>query len=188
MSLILALIIGSFFGFVLQKTGAANPEKIINMLRLKDFHLMKTIFLGIGLSSLFLFLLMSAGLIDAHHLSIKTTHLGVLIGGGIMGTGWAISGFCPGTGVVAAGALRKDAPFFLFGGLAGALLFTLFYGSIKATGILDSIWGGKSTLAETGIGKYNTLIQFPGITVAGAIALLFILIALLLPSKKNDFE
>ena len=44
MNIILAIVLGLLFGFILQKIGAANPQITINMLRLKDFHLMKAIF------------------------------------------------------------------------------------------------------------------------------------------------
>ena len=185
MEIFLAVFIGLLFGFVLQKTGAANPQRIIDMLRLKDFHLMKAILLGIGLSSIFLFALMALGLIDNGNLSVKTANIGVIIGGAILGLGWAISGFCPGTGVVAAGAKRKDALFFILGGLAGAFVFTLIYGSLGSTFVFNKIDGGKTTLAETGIEKYTTLIpSVPAIVIAGAIAIVLIFIAWKLPDKK----
>ena len=44
---VLAIILGMFFGFALQRVGATNPQNIINMLRLKDLHLMKAIFFAI---------------------------------------------------------------------------------------------------------------------------------------------
>ena len=104
-----------------------------------------------------------------------------------MGTGWAISGFCPGTGLVAAGAGRKDALPFILGGLVGALIFTLAYGSLKTTFLFNKIGGGKATLAVANPEKYIALIgSVPGVVVAGAIAGVFILIAFMLPEKGNE--
>lgn len=184
MEILSAILIGLLFGFVLQKAGAANPQRIIDMLRLKDFHLMKAIFLGIGLSSLLLFTLMALGIMDNSNLSVKTAYIGVIIGGAIMGTGWAIAGFCPGTGIVAAGAGRKDALSFILGGLVGAFIFTLAYGSLKSTFMFDKIGGGKATLAATNPEKYITLIaSIPSVAVAGGIAIVFIFIAWKLPDK-----
>jgi len=186
MELVLAILLGLFFGFVLQKCGAANPQRIIDMLRLKDLHLMKAILSGIGLSSLLLFALLAMGVIDNGNLSVKASYIGVPLGGAILGAGWAISGFCPGTGVVAAGAGRKDALFFILGGLVGAWVFMLIYGSLKST-FLFSALGGKATLAETGAEKYTTLVpSIPALAVAGGIAVLFILLAWILPERHEE--
>ncbi len=186
MEIFLAIFIGLLFGFVLQKSGAANPQRIIDMLRLKDLHLMKAILLGIGLSSLFLFAMMALGIIDNGNLSVKTAHIGVIIGGTILGLGWAISGFCPGTGVVAAGAGRKDALFFILGGLVGAFAFTFIYGSLRPTYLFNKIAGGKASLAETGLEGCATLMSsVPAVVVAGGIAIVLIFIAWKLPDKKK---
>lgn len=157
------------------------------MLRLKDFHLMKVIFLGLGVSSLALFGLMSAGLIDASHLSVKTAYVGVLVGGAIFGLGWAISGYCPGSSVVAIGARRIDALFFVLGGLVGAFAFTLLFESLKQTVLFDKLFGGKATLVDTGVDKFTALIpSVSSIAVAGGIAILFIIIAVVLPRSTNS--
>ena len=183
---ILAGIFGLLFGFILQKSGASNPQHIINMLRLKDFRLVKIILLAIGLSSLMLFALSTLGVIEAHF-SVKTAYVGVLVGGLIFGIGWAVSGFCPGTSVAALGTGRKDAFIFVGGGLIGAFLFMLVYGSIKNTALFDTLFGGKATLANTGIEKYNSLIDtIPAAYVAGGIAILFIAFAFLLPEKIEE--
>lgn len=113
MNVFRAIILGFLFGFVLQKVGAANPQKTINILRLKDFHLMKAILFGVGASSLGLFILLAVGIIDASHVSIKSSYVGVIVGGAILGLGWAIAGFCPGTSLVGTGAGRKDALSFI---------------------------------------------------------------------------
>lgn len=181
MNIILALIIGFLFGFILQKIGASNPQKIINMLRLKDLNLMKTILFAIGFSNLLLFILLSLGIVDVSHLSIKSSYVGVIVGGGIMGLGWAISGFCPGTGLVGLGEGRKDALSFILGGTIGALFLTLIYEKIKNTVLFFDL-GGKMTLAVTNVkGSPALFPDVSGIFVAGGIGILFMVIAIILP-------
>ena len=185
MEIILAILLGTLFGFVLHRVGASNPENIINMLRLKDLHLMKAILLAIGVASSILFVGLAAGFINPSHISIKASYWGVLVGGIILGAGWAVAGYCPGTGVVALGDGRKDAIPFIAGGLVGAFIYMIIYGSLKGTFLLEKIAGGKTTLAMTPT-KYEALItSIPGIVVALGISLLFIVIAFALPSAKK---
>lgn len=183
MNIILAIILGAFFGFALQRVGATNPQNIINMLRLKDLHLMKAIFFAIGFSSTLLFLFMAMGIIDSGHLSVKSSYFGVIVGGGLLGLGFAIAGYCPGTSLTALADGRKDALFFSIGGLLGALLYTIVYGSIKDTWLFDTIAGGKVMLA-TGSEKFAPLLpMIPGSILAAGIGIIFMLIAWKLPDK-----
>lgn len=121
--LILALLIGGGFGFVLDRVGATNLDYIIGMLRLSKLHLMKTILLVIGMGSILMFGLLLADALDPDHLSIKTAHMGVIV---LWHFAWC--GFCrcrllSGDGLVAAATGRKDAWFFVLGGLLGAAVF-----------------------------------------------------------------
>jgi hypothetical protein len=185
MNVFLAIILGLLFGFVLQKVGAANPQKIINMLRLRDLHLMKAILLGIGTSSLALFALLAVGIIEISHVSVKSSYVGVIAGGGILGLGWAIAGFCPGTGVVAVGAGRKDALSFVMGGLLGAFIYMFLYEFLEGSVLFEKL-GGKITIAATGNEKFPALLpDLPGIVVAGVIAVIFIIIAWKLPNNNQ---
>jgi len=180
MEIFLAVFLGTAFGFILQRIGAADPDKIIGMLRLTDMHLVKTILTGIGVSSSILFLGMMTGIIDSGHLSVKSMHAGVPLGGVLLGIGWAISGFCPGTGVVAAGTGRKDALFFVLGGLVGAGIFMLMYGALAETAVFNSLLGGKVTLSQTG--KYEALVSgLNGALLAVIIAAGFIVLSIKLP-------
>ncbi len=186
MNIVMAIILGLLFGFILQKIGAANPQTIINMLRLKDLHLMKAILFGIGISSLILSILHNIEVINSGNLSIKASYTGVIIGGALLGLGWAVAGFCPGTGVVAAGAGRKDALFFILGGLLGAFIFTLLYASLKTTFLFADL-GGKMAVATTDNDKFTALLpSMPGIVTAGGIAVIFIIIACMLPGKQKN--
>lgn len=187
MQIIIAIILGTAFGFALDQAEASNPQKIINMLRLKDFHLMKVILFAIGFSSLLLFILLAFNIIAAGHLSVKTSYIGVIVGGAVLGIGFAVSGYCPGTGVVAAGRGRKDALFFIFGGLAGALIYMLIFASIKDSALFSKIAGGAVSLVETNPEKYSSIIsELPALMIAGPIAILFMVIAWLLPVTKQE--
>lgn len=188
MSIILAIIVGLAFGFVLHRVGAGNPQNIINMLRLQDLHLAKVILFAIGTSSLVLFALLATGMIDQSHISIKAAYTGVIVGGLIFGIGFAVGGYCPGTCLVGVGGGRKDAVFFVLGGLIGAGIFTLVYGWLKSTfpSLFDSIAGGKATLADTGIDKFHGMFEsVPSLLIAGTIAIIFMLGAWKLPKKFN---
>ncbi len=183
MSIVLAVILGLFFGFALQRVGATNPQNIINMLRLKDLHLMKAIFFAIGISSTLLFLLMTVGVVDPGHLSVKSSYIGVIVGGAMLGLGFAAAGYCPGTGLTALAEGRRDALFFVGGGLLGALVYSLVYVGIKGSWLFDKIAGGKVMLA-TGSDKFEALLpMIPGGILAAAIGISFMLIAWKLPDR-----
>ncbi|PLX48352.1 MAG: hypothetical protein C0613_11345 [Desulfobulbaceae bacterium] len=186
MEIFLALVLGTLFGFVLHRVGASNPENIINMLRLKDLHLMKTILLAIGIASAVLFIGLTLGLINPGHISIKESYWGVLVGGMLLGAGWAIAGYCPGTGLVALGDGRKDAVFFTAGGLLGAFIYMLVYANLEGGRLLHAIAGGKSTLAATPTHYPALLGSIPGLVVALALAMAFMAVAFFLPDNKDS--
>ena len=187
MNIFLAIVLGIVFGFILQRVGAADPDKILGMLRLTDLHLAKAILTGIGVSSILLFLGLAVGLIPASHVHVKSLYGGVLVGGLVFGLGWAISGFCPGTGVVAVGTGRKDALFFVLGGLAGAALFMVMYGPLTSTCLFHGLLGGKVTLAQAG--KFKAFVGGTvGTAVAVIIGLLFIFLAAKLPKSLRNMK
>lgn len=186
MNIILAILIGFLFGFALDQVKASNPQKIIGMLALKDFHLMKVILFAIGFSSLFLFILLSMNAIDPGNLSIKPSYYGVILGGGILGLGFALGGYCPGTCLVALGRGRKDALAFLLGGLLGAFVYMLVFGLIKDSVIFDTIAGGAVTIAETNPDKLDSLMpKLPKLLVVGPIAMVFMVAAYILPEQEQ---
>lgn len=156
-SILLAIIIGGAFGFVLDRVGATNPDYIIGMLRLSNLHLMKTILLAIAVGALLMFAGLLAGLLDAGHMSVKGAYWGVVVGGALLGVGFAVAGYCPGTGLAAAATGRTDAFVFILGGLVGAGLYMLTFGWVESTGLLAAVFGGKSTLGALAGTDYPAL-------------------------------
>ena len=183
--LYLAITLGVLFGFALNRAGATNPQNVINMVRLTDTGLMKTLVLAIGLSGMVLFAGLAFGLIDPSHISIKASYSGVIFGGALLGAGFAIAGYCPGTGLAALATGRKDALFFVIGGLVGAFAYMLVYGWLaEHTTFFDAIAGGKVTLAATGNDKFEHLVKGVNGTVTGlGLSALMIAIAFLVPKK-----
>jgi len=183
-TLVLAIVLGAAFGAVLDRVGATNPGYIIRMLNLTDMHLMRTILLAIGIGSVLMFGGLLTGIVDVGHLSVKTAYTGVFVGGLLLGAGFAVAGYCPGTGLTAAATGRKDALFFVAGGLAGAAAYMGSYAWVKTTGVLDKIAGGKATLGTIAGTKYPALIDaLPGEIVGIALGIVFIAIAAILPAR-----
>ncbi len=182
-SIILAIVIGAAFGFTLDRIGATNPNWIWRMLSLKNLHLMKTILLAIGTGSVLMFGGQMLGLVDVGHMSVKAAYAGVFIGGLLLGAGWAASGFCPGTGVAAAATGRKDALFFIAGGLLGAAAYMVSYPWWKANGLLDDMFGGKVTLGAVPGSGYEGVTGLPGDVLGIVLGLAFIAVAFVLPDR-----
>jgi hypothetical protein len=179
-TIILAIVIGAAFGAVLDRIGATNPNWIGKMLTLTHLHLMKTILLAIGTGSILMFAGQMLGLVDVGHMGVKTAYVGVFIGGVLLGAGWAAVGYCPGTGVCAAASGRKDAMFFIAGGLLGAAAYMVTYPAWKAAGLLE---GEKLTLGAVPGTPYPGLFDISGDMLGIVMGLAFVAIAFALPER-----
>jgi hypothetical protein len=138
-TLIIGFLIGCAFGAILYLGGATSYRRILGTLRLKDMWIIKLMGTAIGVGTLGIYLLDLGGLAN---MAIKPAYVwGVALGGIIFGVGWAVSGFCPGTCVVGAAEGKKDAMVTVFGGLVGALLFSMAFPYIEEGLILRANFG-----------------------------------------------
>jgi uncharacterized membrane protein YedE/YeeE len=72
------------------------------------------------------------GLLNLNQVFVNEYYVtSAIVGGVIMGAGFIMGGFCPGTGVSALSIGKIDALFYVFGGLTGALLFAETYPLIQ---------------------------------------------------------
>lgn len=141
--LLLGLLIGTAFGAILFASGLADPRRIVGMLRLRDLWLLRVLVTALAVGIVGVALLSSAG---AAHTSIKTLHvLALIAGGALFGTGFAITGYCPGTSLAAAAAGRRDAFFVVAGGLAGTWAYALAHDALRPL-LVDPLTYGKPTL------------------------------------------
>lgn len=130
-SLVLGFVFGILFGFLLQKGGVAKYHILIGMLLLQDFTVAKVMLTAIVVGTLGVHLLHSAGLIQLH---IKPTrYLANIVGGVVFGIGFALLGYCPGTGAAALGQGNLDAIVGIIGLMAGSYLFAELSGWLDRT-------------------------------------------------------
>lgn len=144
-------IIGAFFGAFLYLGGLADPDKIVGTLRLKDFHALRTIAVFVLVGILGTWILEMGGIA---HLNVKPAAMvPVLLGGALLGIGFGLTGYCPGTGLACAASGRIDALVTVIGMLVGALVFILIYPTVALP--LEQIMNyGKVRLPEiTGMSK-----------------------------------
>ena len=124
---VIALFLGVFFGFALNKAGLTKYHKIVNVFRLVDLTVLKFMMTALIVSMSGLYLLRALGLVTFPN--IPATYIaGNVIGGLIFGIGMALSGYCPGTCAAGAGEGKLDylIPGFL-GFLVGAVIYGLTY-------------------------------------------------------------
>jgi rhodanese-related sulfurtransferase len=93
------------------------------------------------------FLSTAMGWLDFERVYVNPTHLWPgIVGGLIMGVGFIIGGFCPGTSVVATSTLKIDGLFFLTGVTLGIFAFG------ETVGLYERFWNssdlGRFTLPE----------------------------------------
>lgn len=131
--IISGLLLGGAFGFVLERAGFGNPNKLTAQFRLTDWSVFKVMFTAIVFTAIGLMILEKIGFIAAGDLFVPPAFLGaVALGGAFVGAGFAIGGYCPGTSVVGLMSGRIDAAIFLIGLLIGTTVFAVIYPSIDA--------------------------------------------------------
>lgn len=156
-NLLIAFLIGLGFGFALEQAGFSSSRKLAGMFYGYDITVLKVFFTAAMTAMLGLLFMNYLGMIDMSIIYVNDYFVSsAIIGGVIMGAGFIIGGFCPGTSVCAAAIGKIDAMYFIGGSLIGILLFGQTYplweklhnsqhlGSIKLSdsiGVSDGILG-----------------------------------------------
>lgn len=129
--LVLGLLFGVVFGFLLQKSGVAKYEVLMGQFLLTDFTVIKVMLTAITVGMLGVFSLRALGLVELH---VKPTHYAANIAGGLLfGVGLGLLGYCPGTGVAALGQGNYDAIAGILGLMAGSYFYAETSGYLSST-------------------------------------------------------
>jgi rhodanese-related sulfurtransferase len=118
------LLIGFGFGYVLEAAGFANSPRLAAQFYFKDQTVLKVMFTAIVTAMVLIYASSGMDILDDSRIWINPTYLlPGIVGGLIMGAGFIIGGFCPGTSLVAVATLKVDGIFFFLGVSVGVLIF-----------------------------------------------------------------
>ncbi|PKP12176.1 MAG: sulfurtransferase [Bacteroidetes bacterium HGW-Bacteroidetes-4] len=160
-----AFLIGIGFGFVLESSGFSSSRKLAGVFYGYDTVVLKVFFTAAITAMLGLLFFSLFGWVDLSLVYVNPTFLPSAIAGGvIMGVGFILGGFCPGTSVCAAAIGKIDALVFVGGLILGIVIFAEGY----------PLWESFYKAGFQGFPRINELI---GVS-QGVLALLMVLVAL----------
>ncbi len=157
MSLVVAFVTGIGFGFFLERAGFGNARMLAAQFYFRDLRVLKVMFTAIITAMVGLFMLSRLGYVDLSLVYLTPTFLvPQIVGGLILGVGFIIGGYCPGTSCVSAATGRLDGMVYLAGMIGGLVGFAELYPLIEKFTKITAL--GKVTLPQfTGI-PYGVLV------------------------------
>jgi hypothetical protein len=138
------------FGFALEASGFSSSRKIIGTFFGYDFVVVKVFFTAAIVASMGLLYLNYMGLVDFSTLYIQPLFLAsAIVGGIIMGVGFSMGGFCPGTSLCAVAVGKLDGLAFFGGMFIGIYLFSesfpwfekLYYSGSQGAPMINTVFG-----------------------------------------------
>jgi uncharacterized membrane protein YedE/YeeE len=167
--LVLGFGFGVVFGFLLQKGGVAKYDVLMGALLLTDFTVMKIMLTAIVVGMVGIFGMHSMGWVKLH---VKPTHYAAnIIGGLLFGVGFALLGYCPGTGAAAVGQGNFDAIAGVLGLLVGSHLYAEVSQGLSAT-VLTWGYRGRIMLPDlVGMRLRVFIVAFLPVLVGALVAL-----------------
>ena len=132
LNFMIAMVIGFAFGYILESAGFSATRKLAGLFYGYDFTVLKVFFTAAIVAIFGIVLFNYFGWLNLDVIFINPTFWpSALVGGAIMGLGFIIGGFCPGTSVCASVIGKIDAMFFVIGLLIGIFIFTITYPAIE---------------------------------------------------------
>jgi len=131
-SLVVAFLIGIGFGFFLERAGFGSARKLVSQFYLNDLAVFKVMFTAIVTAMLGVTYLGWLGWLDLSLVYLVPTYLAPqVVGGLILGVGFVVGGYCPGTSVAATATGRVDGLVYVLGIFAGMFAFAELYPLLK---------------------------------------------------------
>jgi len=150
--LVLGLVTGIAFGFLLQKGRVAKYQVILGQLLLKDWTAFKIMISAMLTGAIGVYALRAA---DVTYLDIWPFQpAAMLLGALLFGIGIAVIGYCPGTGMAGAGEGSRDAAVGVLGMITGAGMFVASYGALEPVALALGDLGKVTVPAVLGVSPW----------------------------------
>lgn len=141
------MLIGMGFGATLEMAGFSYAPNLAAQFYGRDMRVLKTMFSAIVTAMTLIFLSSAIGALDFRAVGVAATYVWPgIVGGLIMGAGFVIGGFCPGTSLAAAATGSRDALLYLVGLAIGVFGFSETVSSFA--GFWNSSNLGRLTIPE----------------------------------------
>ncbi|MGQ9488097.1 MAG: YeeE/YedE thiosulfate transporter family protein [Armatimonadota bacterium] len=155
---ILALFIGIAFGAILEQAGFSSSRRLVGLFYGYDFTVLRVFFTAGIVAMVGVMALDHFGLLDMNLVYINPTFLwSAIVGGLIMGLGFVIGGYCPGTSFCAVAIGKLDALALVGGALVGVFLFAEGYPLLE--GLYKAGYLGSPRIYQT-LGISQNLFAF----------------------------
>ncbi len=123
--LAVAIGVGIAFGFVMERAGFGRAQKLVGQFYGTDLTVLKVMFTAIASAMVGAVVLSGAGLLDleAVQFNYPTFLWPMIVGGVVLGIGFVVSGYCPGTSFVATASGKLDGLATVLGVVAGSVVY-----------------------------------------------------------------
>lgn len=180
LGLVIAVALGVLFGFVLERAGFGRATKLAAQFYFTDMTVLKVMFSAVVTAMGGLLVAAGLGLTDLSAISQSiaswTWIWPMLVGGFVLGVGFIVSGYCPGTAIVSAGSGNVDGMVAFAGVVSGSFVYNLLLEIPAVTRF--------HTSGDIGPAFIHELIGVPAPVVGVAVAL--IAIAALVGAEKVE--
>jgi uncharacterized membrane protein YedE/YeeE len=181
LGLVLAVLVGIAFGFVLERAGFGRAQKLVGQFILSEMTVLKVMFGAVATAMVGSVALSGLGLFDlrtvADSAASPTWLWPMVVGGFVVGMGFVISSYCPGTSVVAMASGKIDGLVTVLGVILGAVLGGELLAIPAVAAFNDSSYLGHVYLYD--------LLGVPAAVVAIAVAL--VAVAAFMGAEKLEF-
>lgn len=122
---VIALLLGIAFGFILEASGFSSSRNITGVFYGYNFVVLRVFFTAVIVAMVGFIYFDYFGWLDMSKIFILPTYLWPMITGGIiMGVGFILGGFCPGTSFTAIAIGKLDGLVFTIGLYVGIFIFS----------------------------------------------------------------